>query len=135
MTTPSKSSGRRNGAGKQTKSPKMKRTATRCRPKRPRRNFLLFQIAIRIPQADFHDCLTKIGITNLNIIHHPRIKRSNAIIRRPRRIGVSEYPCVTHISYLILTLTFSQSLTLTSCILFLGGSLRGGLSSPPPDSP
>ena len=57
------------------------------------------------------------------------------VIRQPHWIGVLEYPCTyqisSHISYLILT--FLQSLSLISCILYLGGSLRGGMSSPPPD--
>ena len=40
------------------------------------------------------------------------------------------------ISYLILTLTFLQSLALISCIWYLGGEFwGGGLSSPLPDRP
>ena len=44
------------------------------------------------------------------------------IIRRPPKLGVSEDPCTFHISYFIsrilyLILTFSQALTLISCIL------------------
>ena len=48
----------------------------------------------------------------------------------PHWIGVSEYPCTSNISYLILT--FSQSHNLLSCILYLGGEFEGGILSPPP---